>query len=319
MKRKIICLVLSVVMAVMAATPCFNTVAAESSNFQELNEYLEQFVFTPFPLGDYDIKDIEKSKDELLEFAVYHAFCLEYTNENYVSAEKVDDVLLKLFGVSNVEHRSLNTQHDILLTYENNRYYYDVMGDGTYFQFSEVIESHQNTNGTISLKIKITNYGMGSYFDDSEEHIPEEIYFVKAVIKPFNDNSKNTYQLLYWKNKVADDDIKVFLDGNEIIFDQPPIIEIGRTLVPVRAITEAMGALVDWNVETKTVTVTRDDINVQLVIGNYGITVNGIMKVLDAEAKIVNGRTLIPLRGLAEAFKATVNWDKDLRTITITS
>ncbi|MBQ4347028.1 MAG: copper amine oxidase N-terminal domain-containing protein, partial [Firmicutes bacterium] len=49
------------------------------------------------------------------------------------------------------------------------------------------------------------------------------------------------------------DNIRVFVDNNEIIFDQPPIIENDRTLVPLRAIFEALGAEVEWNSETRSI------------------------------------------------------------------
>ncbi|NLX89382.1 MAG: SH3 domain-containing protein, partial [Syntrophomonadaceae bacterium] len=91
-------------------------------------------------------------------------------------------------------------------------------------------------------------------------------------------------------------DIKVYLDGELLSFDVPPRIEQGRTLVPLRAIFEAMAATVDWDQSSQIVTATRQEVIVQLPIGSKSPTVNGIVWPLDVPAKIVGDRTLAPLR-----------------------
>lgn len=112
----------------------------------------------------------------------------------------------------------------------------------------------------------------------------------------------------------------VELDGQQLIFtDSQPIIEDGRTLVPLRSIFEAMGATVTWNQDTQTATAVKGNITVILPIGSTDPTVNGQVKKLDVPAKIVNGRTLAPLRFVGEAFGGTVGWDQASQTITIFS
>ena len=112
--------------------------------------------------------------------------------------------------------------------------------------------------------------------------------------------------------------IIVTLNGVVIAFDQPPIIENGRTLVPLRAIFEAMGADVDWNQSTQTVTAVRGEVTVSLTIGSNVLIKNGTNITLDVPAKIVNGRTLVPVRAIAESFGASVNWNANTRTVIIT-
>lgn len=109
----------------------------------------------------------------------------------------------------------------------------------------------------------------------------------------------------------------VNLDGKQLTFDVQPTIENGRTLVPLRAIFEAMGANVDWNQSTQTATATKDGTIVKLRIGSITPTINGQVKTLDVPAKIVNGRTLAPLRFVGEAFGGTVGWDPATQKITI--
>lgn len=138
----------------------------------------------------------------------------------------------------------------------------------------------------------------------------------------------------------ADDEIKVTLDGRKIEFDVEPIIENDRVLVPMRTIFEALGAEVTWYDQTwwgaqmASADITKDKIStrVDIEIGademdkqiaevcKDAIKVLSEEKIpLDAPAKIVNDRTLVPLRAVSEAFGSKVEWDGNTRTVTITS
>ena len=112
-------------------------------------------------------------------------------------------------------------------------------------------------------------------------------------------------------------EITVLVNGTAVTFDQPPIIENGRTLVPLRAIFEALGANVEWEQSTQTVTAVRDDITIILKIGDAFLTKNGERIALDVPAKIVGGRTLVPARAVAESFGASVDWNASTRTVTV--
>ena len=113
--------------------------------------------------------------------------------------------------------------------------------------------------------------------------------------------------------------ILVELNGQPINFDQPPIIIDGRTLVPLRAIFEALGATVDWDGNTQTVTATRDNKVIKITIGDNKLYVNNNVTVLDVPAQIINDRTLVPVRAVSEAFGCNVDWDGETRTVHITS
>lgn len=118
---------------------------------------------------------------------------------------------------------------------------------------------------------------------------------------------------------MAADQIAVFLNGNPISFDVPPLIINDSTMVPVRAIFEALGANVNWNNETRTVTSVRDGVTVTLTIDQSVMYVNGTPKQLEAPACIIDERTLVPLRAVSEAYGADVVWDGNTRTVYITS
>lgn len=110
-------------------------------------------------------------------------------------------------------------------------------------------------------------------------------------------------------------EVRVFLDGFLLSFDVPPQIDNGRTMVPLRKIFESMGASVVWDESTRTVTAARDGIVIVLPIGSVNPTVNGTPWQLDVPARIVEGRTLAPLRFVGEAYGGQVLWDEDTRTV----
>lgn len=111
--------------------------------------------------------------------------------------------------------------------------------------------------------------------------------------------------------------VGVTLDGEKIEFDQNPVIKKGRTLVPVRAIFEALGASVDWNQETQTVTSVLGDKTVKLTIDSNIMYVNDKEIKLDVAAEIINSRTLVPVRAVSEAFECKVNWEDSSKTVII--
>jgi hypothetical protein len=114
-------------------------------------------------------------------------------------------------------------------------------------------------------------------------------------------------------------EIKVVLNGNLLSFDVSPRMVNGRTLIPMRAIFEALGATVDWNRDTQTVNAVKDGITVSLQIGSYDLVRNGHNFTLDVPAQIIDGRTFVPIRAIAEAFGVDVVWDGSTQTVIITN
>jgi len=90
--------------------------------------------------------------------------------------------------------------------------------------------------------------------------------------------------------------------------DAPPVILQGRTMVPLRFIAEAFGAKVDWVAATKEITLWLDTIQLRLKIGQKTAYKNNETMTLDAPPVILQGRTMVPLRFIAEAFGAKVDW-----------
>ncbi|MBO8171073.1 MAG: copper amine oxidase N-terminal domain-containing protein [Bacillaceae bacterium] len=115
------------------------------------------------------------------------------------------------------------------------------------------------------------------------------------------------------------DSIQVVLNQQEMQFDVSPRIINGRTMVPLRGIFEALEAEVDWNPDTRTVSAVKGDREVVLTIGQQNAVVNGDPVVLDAAPQVVDGRTLVPLRFVAETLGLKVEWDAATRTVYLRS
>jgi len=112
--------------------------------------------------------------------------------------------------------------------------------------------------------------------------------------------------------------LTVILNDQQLRFNEvAPIIENGRTLVPLRVIFEAMGATVDWDPATGTATATRGNTTVVLPLNSTQPTVNGVVWKLDVPSRIVGGRTLAPLAFVGRAFGGNVGWDEVNRTVNI--
>lgn len=140
----------------------------------------------------------------------------------------------------------------------------------------------------------------------------------------------------------AAEDVKVYVNGAQLTdLDQPPVIVDGRTMVPMRAIFEALGCTVDWYSEDQVVA--AYDLNTVLFLqinSTYGnkmdtkeyidfMTQNPSEEEIkamrssntfsmDVPPMIVNSRTMVPLRTVGESMGAQVNWDGSARAVYIT-
>ena len=110
---------------------------------------------------------------------------------------------------------------------------------------------------------------------------------------------------------------RIFVNGYFVDSDADPVIENGRTLVPVRIISEKLGYKVDWEESTKTVIISNDSKNIKFTIGRNTYTDNYIEIPSDVGVKIINNRTMVPIRVIAEAFTQNIIWDNTNRVVVI--
>lgn len=117
--------------------------------------------------------------------------------------------------------------------------------------------------------------------------------------------------------------IKIFVNKGIIPSDQAPIIKNSRVLVPLRVIAENLGAKVSYDSGEKCVNINKDEISMTLVIGDDTIWYSDKEKsgpvAIDVPAEIQNGRTMVPLRAVAELFDMDIKWDGKTRAVYIGS
>ncbi len=114
------------------------------------------------------------------------------------------------------------------------------------------------------------------------------------------------------------DDVLI-INGTEVQVERPYVVGEGVTLVPLRVITEAFGAVVTWVKETKTVNLSYPNVEIVLQIGNPLADVNGKAERLLSPPELTEGGyTMVPLRFISETFGAVVGWDNVTKRITVT-
>lgn len=113
----------------------------------------------------------------------------------------------------------------------------------------------------------------------------------------------------------AEQPINLYLSG-KLISDSGKIIN-QTTFVPLRLLIMHMGAKVDWKNSTKTVTVRYEQTAIQLTIGNKKVNKNGSEFTLRAAPKIINDKTMVPIRFISESFGSTVEWDGSSKSVYI--
>lgn len=116
---------------------------------------------------------------------------------------------------------------------------------------------------------------------------------------------------------LAEDEIKVILNGEYLAFDSGAEISGRRTMVPMRYFFEKLGAAVDWNGELGEITVKKDDSVIVMRLGENTASVDGKSVMLDAPPYVKNDKTMIPLRFLSETLGYSVKWDEKTSTAEI--
>ena len=232
---------------------------------------------------------------------------------------KVDNV--SIGAVPSYTLNNINTDHTIEAIFE---------------PITFTITATASFGGSISPQGNITvNYNDTKIFYIS----PEIGYRIKEVIvdgKPVDADSYYVFDKVTSNHSISVifEDARIILvlqvdkdyftiNNTKKYLDSPPIIKNGRTLVPIRAIIEALGGTVSWDPSTKTVDITLNNNFIRLQIGNAIAYVNGEEKVIDPAnyrvvPEIINGRTMLPLRFVAENLGCDVKWDGNTKTITIT-
>jgi hypothetical protein len=225
--------------------------------------------------------------------------------------------------VSSYTFTNVTGDHTIEVTFEINTY---------------IIQAFANLGGSISPSGTVTvNYGDSKTFTIT----PNSGYKISAV--KVDGVSKGSISSYAFTNITSDHTISATFEkeitqtiiilqignstftvnGESRTLDSPPVIKNNRTLLPIRAVIEALNGTVGWNANEKKVTVTLGSTTIELWIGKNTAKVNGVDRSIDATnnkvvPEIINSRTMLPLRFIAENLGCDVQWDGTTKTITIT-
>ncbi len=153
-----------------------------------------------------------------------------------------------------------------------------------------------------SKEVALTKEADGTYTFT----MPEGGVDVYATFKKVVEGADKSIKTI--KMQIGNKDIDV--NGETITNDAAPIIRNDRTLIPIRFITETLGGKVDWNGATKEVTLTIDGKEIKMIIGK-------MLEKYGVEPVIIDGRTFVPVRFVADELFATVAWDDATKTVTI--
>lgn len=158
-----------------------------------------------------------------------------------------------------------------------------------------------------------------SYNEDYDESGTQDITSGKyddvsqSYNKEFDESVTNTEAPTYSQP----DGITVILNGKQLEFDVEPMLINSRTMVPMRVIFEALGANVDWDGTTQTAIGVTKSTTIKITIGKDYLLKNDNIVVLDSPAVVISGRTLVPVRAIAESLDCKVEWYGETQVVEI--
>lgn len=181
------------------------------------------------------------------------------------------------------------------------------------YDYAKMLQSYNFGETVLNRIIAAT----GDNWLDERKNAVE--YVTNWPYKSYGDALYIEHVLAYYRNDIDYVGAKVMLDGELVKFnDQYPIIENGTTLVPIRAVSEMLKADVSWNQAQGIAYVNKSGKNIELHTGTTTAYINGKRYELEVSAEVVNNRTLVPLRFIAEALDVNVTWHGENRMVELT-
>lgn len=190
---------------------------------------------------------------------------------------------------------------------------------------SQEINKFRNAGFNIS-SLKVFNGGRGDFVSDQlrgEDICKLSVSFNGTNLYAFANGSINTIEpfryIIESPRFTSSDVIQVTLDGKSLNFDQPPIIDNNRVMVPIRTIFEALGYTVNWQNSTQTAIANKAGHSIIVQVNNPKITYNGGSYYCDVSPKNLSGRILVPVRAVSESAGCEVIWQSSTQTVMIQS
>lgn len=180
-------------------------------------------------------------------------------------------------------------------------------------------ESYDETEKQEEITTGTSDNVNTSYDEDYDESSTQDITsgnyddVSQSYNKEFDESVTNTETPTYSQP----DGITVILNGKQLEFDVEPTLINSRTMVPMRVIFEALGADVDWDGTTQTAIGVTKNTTIKITIGKDYLLKNDNIVVLDSPAVVISGRTLVPVRAIAESLDCKVEWYAETQVVEI--
>ncbi|MGZ7444025.1 copper amine oxidase N-terminal domain-containing protein [Paenibacillus sp. TH7-28] len=147
--------------------------------------------------------------------------------------------------------------------------------------------------------------------------VTDAIYVQKEAVLTDITSLESYKKLGKLYDKLGKKGVKLYVNGEEPATEVAPIVKDGSTLVPFRAISEALQAEVTYDPSDKSITVTKDGVTLKLIINSKTAYKNGVKQTLDAPATVIGGSTVVPVRFIGEAFETSVKWEPETQSVII--
>lgn len=252
-------------------------------------------VLTPIP--NYESMAPWYSSKEKINKVVIESGITTIGRAAFIDCKKITEVVISE-GVTRIEHFAFSQCHSIEEIY---------LPDSVVSLGQSAVSCGNNLK-SISIPSTIEVVGVGALGGGNT------IYY-RGSENDFDSLSEDTKSWFKGNNVIymnADDNFEkahVLINNQFLQCDQPAVIKNDRTLVPMRAIFEALGAEVSWNDETKTAEGVKDGKKVSVTIDENAIAINDEKHEIDVPAQLVNDRTMVPVRAISEAFDCIVQWN----------
>ena len=325
-------------------TTLYQVNIAESEDSSTINKVYYMFGDGGLLKYKYEVSSLENNPD--IYSGYYNPIILNNGNVIFFDKDKENKNYTKhihisrfgnVIGEKSLKYPIVNFENQLLYSYGENMLEYH--GDFLGMDFEPIVSLKQEYNGYSLLSTEAylpSSEIKDKIWEDKERDII--VYFLgKKHEEPNYNKSSDIYQLLVvytneteinHKPVVVDEGripiyekpekITTYLNNEQLNFDILPITENDRTLIPMRAIFEALGAEVEWENDGQIATATKDGITVSLTIDSNRMLKNGEEIELDVPARLVeDSRTLVPLRAISEAFGCQVEWDEELQRVDI--
>ena len=294
------------ILAILFAAVMFLSVTALPASAESMGA----MIYTP-PAGYNDLAGHESN------YHVYHYYANGGWLNEIIGVETFATSMKSLHDISEQDwaaYVSKEGDYDDIANYNISAFFVQINGQ----EYVEIDESFDFVDDSDSRKDVTLFYidGIGNMYEYSywsyDPSLPHFAAFNNMI------SSVN-----YQAPASAGGTIRIYVNGSEVFPDAAPVIKNDRTLVPIRAVAEALGYSVSWDAPNKCVTMSKPGFDIQVMIGSTSITTyyNGQPQYgyMDVVAEIIQDRTFIPLRAVAEAMGCEVSWDGTERSVYIYS